>query len=207
MSEEIERKNIDKDQIDWNEHAKYWDEFDDGKLYTKHTFSLLSDRIDIKDLNILDFGCGTGLLIDYLTKEAKAIVAIDTAEKMIEVLNNKNYNNVSTLNVELSQKTINSNPVLNQQFDLIVSSSVCAFLLNYQEVLALIKSLLKPNGIFVQWDWLRTEKDPGFGFSEEMIRDNYKAVGLQTESVSIPFHLMENNEKMEVIMAIGTLYR
>jgi hypothetical protein len=30
MSKELERKNMDKSKIDWNEHAEYWDDFDDA---------------------------------------------------------------------------------------------------------------------------------------------------------------------------------
>lgn len=200
MSEEIERKNID-----WDEHAEYWDTFPDGQLYTKKTFGLLSERINFDNLTILDFGSGTGLLTEKIALKAKQVVAIDPSEKMIEVLANKKLKNVVTINDSLSKATIASNPVLQNKFDLIVASSVCDFLPNYGEVLTIIKSLLSPKGIFVQWDWLRTEDDTDFGFTEEMIREHYDAVGLKTESVSIPFFIIENGEKMEVIMAVGKL--
>ena len=205
MSDKLERKDIDHSKIDWNEHAEYWNEFDDAKLYTKNIYQLLSDRIDLKNLTILDFGCGTGLLTDYMTKKAKQIVAVDYAEKMIQVLNNKNYTNVETIAAELSQNTIDRNPALQTKFDLIVAASVCAFLPNYEEVLTIIKSLLKPDGIFVQWDWLKNETDSDFGFTEDMIGDFYSSVGLQVESVGVPFHFVENEDKMEVLMAIGKI--
>lgn len=205
MSNEIERKNIDNSKIDWNEHAAYWDDFEDAKTYTRQIYQLLSGRIPLADLTVLDFGCGTGLLIDYLTKEVKQIVAVDSSEKMIEVLNGKNYANVETIQAELSDCTIEHHSILKNKFDLVVAVSVCAFLPNYNEVLTHIKSLLKPDGIFVQWDWLRSEKDPNFGFTEEMILDAYSSVGLKVESVTIPFYLIENDEKMEVLMAVGKL--
>lgn len=203
VSQEIERKNIDKDQIDWDEHAAYWDTFPDGKYYTKNTFDLLSKHIDLDNLTVLDFGCGTGLLTEKMSPKAKQIVAIDISEKMIEGLENKKLNNVVAIVGELSEETIESHKILQDKFDLIVASSVCAFLPNYEEVLTIIKSLLSPQGVFVQWDWLRTEKDDDFGFTEDMIREKYGAAGLNIESVSVPFHLMENDEKMDVLMAIG----
>lgn len=205
MTKEIERKNIDKSQIDWNEHAEYWDDFDDAKSYTKQINRLLTNRINLEKLNVLDFGCGTGLLTAYMANKASKVVALDSSTKMIEVLNKKKYKNVETIVEELSQNTIEKYPVIQEKFDLIVAVSVCAFLPNYEEVLANIKSLLKPNGIFIQWDWLRNKKDPNFGFTKEMIRDNFHAVGLKVESVDIPFHMMEKDEKMEVLMAIGKL--
>lgn len=201
MTQEIERKDIDK--IDWNEHAEYWDTFPEGKFYTDNTFRLLTDFIDLENLTILDFGSGTGLLTERMAKKAKQIVAIDTSKKMIEVLNNKNLNNVETILAELSQKTMDENPILQSKFDLVVASSVCAFLPNYEEVLTTIKSLLKPNGFFVQWDWIQTEKDPNFGFTEEILSKYYNSVGLKIVSISNPFHLEGKEEKMEVLMAIG----
>lgn len=205
MSKEIERKNIDKSKIDWDEHAAYWDTFPDGKYYTKNTFDLLSKYIDLNNLTILDFGSGTGLLTEKMAAKAKQIVAVDTSEKMIEVLSNKKLKNVATIVGELSKETIDMYPIMKDKFDVIVASSVCAFLPNYEEVLSIIKSLLKPKGIFVQWDWLRTEKDPNFGFTEDMIREHYSSVGLKIDSISVPFHIMENDEQMEVLMSVGKL--
>jgi SAM-dependent methyltransferase len=122
-----------------------------------------------------------------------------------QLLSNKKLNNVKTVVGELSKEAIEKHPILKDKFDLIVASSVCAFLPNYEEVLSIIKSLLKPKGIFVQWDWLRTEKDPNFGFTEGMIREHYSSVGLKIDSISVPFHIMENDEQMEVLMSVGKL--
>ena len=205
MSDKPERKDIDKSQIDWNQHAEYWNEFDEAIDYTQHIVRLLSNRINIKNLDILELGCGTGLLIDHMTKDARQIVAVDTADKMIQVLDDKKYKNVITINDELSEQTIKQYPALQQKFDLILAVSVCAFLPNYQEVLKIIKSSLNPNGIFIQWDWLRNEREPDFGFTEDLLRENYQQAGLTVESIDIPFYMEENDEKMEVIMAIGTL--
>lgn len=203
MEEPLERKNIEKKKIDWNEHASYWDEFEGARTYTKQSSALLSETINLENLRILDFGSGTGILTEYMATKAKEIVAVDTSEKMIEVLDKKKLANVTTIVDELSQKTVDSNPALQDKFDLVVASSVCAFLPNYEEVLSIIKSLLKPEGVFVQWDWLKTDAASNFGFTEEMIRAHYGNVGLKVDSVSVPFYLMEKDEKMEVLMAVG----
>ena len=171
----------------------------------KNTFGLLSKRIDLNNLTILDFGSGTGSLTERMSTKAKHIVAIDPSEKMIEVLKNKKLENVTTVTGKLSRETISKHPKLQGKFDLVVASSVCAFLPNYEETLSIIRSLLSPNGIFIQWDWLRTEKDPGFGFTEDMIREHYSSVGLNIDSISIPFHLMENGEKMDILMSVSKL--
>ena len=205
MSQELERKNIDKNKIDWDEHAEYWDTFPDGQLYTKNTFGLLTKEIDINNLTILDFGSGTGLLTERMATKAKHIVAIDPSEKMIEVLKSKELKNVTTVVGKLSTEAIKMHTILQSEFDLVVASSVCAFLPNYEETLSIIKSLLSPKGTFIQWDWLRTKKDIDFGFTEDMIRAHYNTVGLKIDSISVPFHLMEKGERMDVIMSVSRL--
>lgn len=205
MSDKLEKKDIDNSAIDWNEHAEYWDEFKDAKLYTEKAFKAIQSKTGIEGKTILDFGCGTGLMIDKTTSAAKQIVALDPAEKMIEVLNTKNYKNVKTIVAELSDHTINHNPDLQCKFDLILAVSVCAFLPNYQEVLSLIKSLLKPDGIFIQLDWLKAEKDEEFGLNETFIQKNFNAVGLKVDALEIPFYFKEHEEKMDVLMAVGKL--
>jgi 2-polyprenyl-3-methyl-5-hydroxy-6-metoxy-1,4-benzoquinol methylase len=154
MSKEIQKKEKDHFQIDWNEHASYWDEDKNAIIYNNRVMDTLNDVLNIQDLRIMDFGCGTGLLTDRMSKKAREIVAIDASKKMLEVLKAKKYKKVSAIHGKLSIETIEKNPVLHRKFDLIVAASVCAFLPNYIEVLQRIKSLLKPDGIFVQWDWM-----------------------------------------------------
>lgn len=205
MSDKSRSQDPSNSNIDWNEHAAYWDDYKDAREYTKQTLGILSERLDLTNLCILDFGCGTGILTEHMAKKAKQIVAIDTSEKMIEVLANKNLKNVVTINDELSKDTIEKHTVFSNKFDLVVASSVCAFLPNYKEVLKLIKSLLKPEALFFQWDWLKHKEDEGIGFTEQTIEDSFTEVGLKVDSIGVPFHFSENEEKMEVIMAIGKL--
>ena len=80
----------------------------------------------------VDFGCGTGLLTERMSPHASSIVALDSSNKMIAILNNKNLPNVTTVAEELSAELINKNASLNNRFDLIVASSVFAFLPDYE---------------------------------------------------------------------------
>lgn len=205
MSKELERKDAENSKIDWNEHASYWNEFNDAKIYTGKVVETLKGILDLKDLNVIDFGCGTGLLTDHMMKEARHIVAIDSADKMIEVLESKNYENVTAIHGELSESLIENQEVLQQKFDAIIAVSVCAFVPNYEEVLSHVKSLLKPTGLFIQLDWKQNKPVSDFGFTEEMIRKSYENIGLKVDSVSIPFFFQEFEEKMDVIMGIGKL--
>ncbi len=203
MNESPESNPAEESPMDWNDHAAYWDEFESARDYARQAFQLLIDRVDLEGLRILDFGCGTGLLTDLMAPQAREIVGLDYAEKMIDVLARKNHPNVMPLVGELSPETISQYAALHQPFDLVVASSVCAFLPNYEAVVGLLHSLLKPNGIFVQWDWQATEAAPNFGFTPETIRQVHEQNGFQVESVGVVFKMTSEMGEMEVLMGVG----
>ena len=69
-----------------------------------------------------------GLLVDHITHKTKQIVATDISGQMINAFDNKRYQNVITINDELTPTMILQNPVLQDKFDLILAISVSAFL-------------------------------------------------------------------------------
>ncbi|ATD01495.1 class I SAM-dependent DNA methyltransferase [Pseudoalteromonas spongiae] len=186
----------------WDEYADGWDNNQDVVLYAENAFKSLTQYTELNGLRVLDFGCGTGLLTEKVAKQAAEIIAIDTSAKMIDVLNAKSLTNVRTLCCELSEHEIKNNPLLTEGFDLIIASSVCAFVPNYQQLLTLFKRLLNQSGTFVQWDWQRNEQDD-FGFTPEMITQGYESANLLVESVTNGFSLTSNNSTMQVLMGIA----
>jgi predicted TPR repeat methyltransferase len=187
---------------DWDQYAEEWDTNEDVIEYSKKAFESLIEIVNPKGLNVLDFGCGTGLLTEKLSPIANQILALDSSEKMISVLKSKRLNNVVTLAVELSENIIKENDLLNSRFDLIVASSVCAFLPDYEKTLNLLKTLLVPNGHFVQWDWLETERDPGFGFTKNRIESAFIISGLEA-LITEPFSLKSKDGEIKVIMGVA----
>jgi 2-polyprenyl-3-methyl-5-hydroxy-6-metoxy-1,4-benzoquinol methylase len=186
----------------WDDYADGWDINPDVIEYAQRAFDSLEHCIDLSNLRVLDFGCGTGLLTEKIAKQAAEVIAIDTSAKMIDVLNAKSLNNVSALCCELSQPEINSNPRLNADFDLIVASSVCAFVPNYLQTLQDLKRLLKPGGLFIQWDWQQNGNDD-FGFTNKMMHQAFTNTGLRVKTVSPAFSLTTNGTTMTVLMGIA----
>ena len=129
------------------------------------------------------------------------MVALDISEKMIEVLEAKNLPNVVTISDMLSIESIANSPDLQEKFDLIVASSVCSFLPNFEETLVLLKSLLSPTGVFVQWDWLITEDNSEYGFSENQIRTAYQNAGFSDYELNVAFS-MEAENVGQVLMGV-----
>ncbi len=114
----------------WDEYAEGWDSNSDVVLYSRKAYNTLCEILNPEGIDILDFGCGTGLLTELLSPAAKRILGLDSSGKMISILENKHLSNVDTQTAELTEDTIKSNVALRSKFDLIVASSVCAFLPN-----------------------------------------------------------------------------
>ena len=188
---------------EWDEYAAGWDVDPTVEEYALRAFSELTNIINIEGLNILDFGCGTGALAQLMSPKANSIVAIDPASKMIHYLDNKALNNVSTISDYLSNKLIKDNPLLTQKFDLIVASSVCAFLPDYEATFALLTSLLKSEGVLVQWDWLAESDESPMGLAEYRVKNTFELNHFKNISITSPFEIESKKGTMAVLMASG----
>ncbi|WP_339669983.1 class I SAM-dependent methyltransferase [Dasania marina] len=189
---------------EWDEYAKGWDADDSVQEYANKAFKELTNIIELNDnLSIFDFGCGTGSLTEILSPRVKDIVALDGSSEMIKHLTNKNLNNVSTIPEFLTQELIDSHPHLAKKFDLIIASSVCGFLPDYEITLGLLKSLLKTGGVFVQWDWLSDDDNSGMGLSETKVLRALKENDFVDVKVKKPFAMKSSKGTLDVLMAVG----
>lgn len=193
----------------WDDYADGWDSNSDVIAYSNKAFDSLCNFISLDGLDVLDFGCGTGLLTEKISHVASSVVAIDSSPKMIEVLKSKNIHNVNSLSCEISTELIQNDPVFESGFDLIVASSVCAFVPDYEKTLSDLKLLLKEGGLFIQWDWKRSKEGDDFGFTNEIITNEiitnvYSNVGLSLVRVSEEFSLSSEEGSMQVLMGIAS---
>lgn len=188
----------------WDDYASEWDNNEDAISYADNVFKTLTDLVALEGLTVLDFGCGTGLLTERLSPIVNRVVALDSSKKMVSVLNGKKLPNVSSVADCLSEATIEKYSQLNQTFDLIVASSVCSFLPDYERTLQLIATMLSENGVFVQWDWLAEEEGTGFGLTEGQVESVLKQSGLNNIQISQPFNMAGPTGSMTVLMAAGS---
>jgi len=192
-------------ESEWDDYADDWDGNEDVRFYAQKAFDSLEHRVlplvsDLSKLKVLDFGCGTGLLTEKLAPLCQQIVAIDTSGKMLEILSGKirasGADNVVTLNVELNAESIEANPDLLCDFDLVLASSVCSFLPDYETALADLTSIMKPGACFVQWDWM--EEMPA-----ERIAHAFQGAGLGQHAIEEAFAMDAEDQSAPVIIGIG----
>ncbi len=186
-----------------DDYAGEWDTNSDVINYSEKAFDSLCEFMDLKGLRVLDFGCGTGLLTEKIVHVASSVVAVDASAKMIEVFQRKNIHNVESLACEISKDSINNHAIFEPRFDLIVASSVCAFVPDYENTLSTLKLLLKDGGTFIQWDWKRSNSEDDFGFTNEIITNTYANVGLSVVRVCEAFSLTSDKGEMQVLMGIA----
>jgi len=188
---------------EWDEYAEDWDTDPTVIEYAKNAFKSLLAEIDLHNLSVFDFGCGTGALTEIISPKVKSVVALDASPKMIDLLAAKNMKNVLPISEFLSKELIDNNQLLKQKFDLIIASSVCSFLPNYPLTLSLLKSMLKPNGVFIQWDWAADTENSEMGLTEKAIENAFLQSQFSDIKIKFPFVMQSSKGNMPVIMAIG----
>lgn len=100
------------------------------------------------DMEVLEFGCGTGSTAITHAPYVNHIQAIDISSKMIEIAQGKaDAKNVE--NITFRQSTISEFSVADQTFDAVLGLSILHLLDNKEEVIARVHKMLKPGGIFV----------------------------------------------------------
>jgi ubiquinone/menaquinone biosynthesis C-methylase UbiE len=98
-----------------------------------------------RDMNALDYGCGTGLLSFPLKDELSAILLADSSSGMLEVVNEKiaalGVTNMATLQLDLM-----ADPPPAQRFDLIVTAMTLHHVPDTDHILRIFHDLLQPGG-------------------------------------------------------------
>lgn len=173
----------------FNEVANEWDSPGKVKLMNTLATKALGNMNLEKNLNILDFGCGTGLFGLEFNDYAKHITGLDTSDGMLKVFKEKvsaDSEKFSFFCGELKDFKA------ERQYDLIVSSMAFHHLDNPSEELQRLRSLLSPKGKIAIVD---LEKEDGsfhpdpegmgvkhFGFTPEEIKswDQHLKVELTT---------------------------
>lgn len=187
----------------WDAAATGWDDEPAVRAYAEAATGSLRLLLDERDVGlagavVCDFGCGTGLLTEQLIGDAEAIDAVDTSQAMLDVLDRKidahGWSGIIT-STEL--------PATNGQHDLVVCSSVCGFLDDYPGTVVRLASLLRPGGVFVQWDWERTDEDDDHGLTRDEIRGALSGAGLVDLFVDTGFAVEIEGQTMSPLIGVG----
>lgn len=200
---------------EWDDWADDWDDDPAARTYAKAAFASLHpvlDRagIDLAGARVIDFGCGTGLLTERLVAAGTAAVTgIDTSPAMLDVLRTKAADRAWT--TVTTTTALAEAPTGN---DLVVCSSVCSFLDDYPATAAELADLLRPGGLFVQWDWERPEPsaddagthdvdEDAHGLTRSAIEGALTSAGLVDVEVATAFEIAFEGATMAPLIGHG----
>ena len=97
---------------------------------------------------MLDFACGTGLVALPVAQMAAEVCAIDISDEMVRHLKEK-IAEQGVGNVSVSCMDLFDDSLRPASFDAVVACNVLLYLENRAEVLARIRELLRPEGMFL----------------------------------------------------------
>ncbi|HAS3026262.1 TPA: class I SAM-dependent methyltransferase [Vibrio parahaemolyticus] len=186
---------------DWDGLAKNWESNPATEQFAQSVFAQLQQLTQLDGIKVLDFGCGTGQLSQLLSPIVKDIVALDASEAMIEELDKKELLNVEPVVDALSRGLVAQHPAFRGQFDLVVASSVLAFVDDVESSLDIAHSLLNEGGYFVHFDWVAESEQDGFTLSRsENALSNAGFVDVEAKKV---FDITSHGQTMSVLMGAG----
>ncbi|MGP9149803.1 class I SAM-dependent DNA methyltransferase [Vibrio parahaemolyticus] len=186
---------------DWDGLAKNWESNPATEQFAQSVFAQLQQLTQLDGIKVLDFGCGTGQLSQLLSPIVKDIVALDASEAMIEELDKKELLNVEPVVDALSRGLVAQHPAFRGQFDLVVASSVLAFVDDVELSLDIAHSLLNEGGYFVHFDWVAESEQDGFTLSRSKnALSNAGFVDVEAKKV---FDITSDGQTMSVLMGVG----
>ena len=138
-----------------SEPSKFWDKI--AERYAKKPVAdeaAYQKKLQItrsylrSDMEVLEFGCGTGSTAIFHAPYVKHILATDISSKMIEIAKAKaEAGNVK--NVTFEQAAIDDFRVDDQTFDAIMGHSILHLLEDKDDVISSVHKMLKSGGVFI----------------------------------------------------------
>lgn len=189
------KRDFDRDALEWDSFAPR------VKLITEIGDSLLK-RVELSpEMDVLDFGCGTGLLSLRMASEIRALTGADTSKGMLEVMagkaDDRNLSNVRPLLLDPE-----SDAPFEGSYDLIVSSMVMHHIDDVGALLARLHAALRPGGLVCIADL-----DPDGGLfhdeSDEVFHNGFERAAFAEILQQVGFSSVELTDAASIIKPVG----
>lgn len=110
----------------------------------------------LADLEILDVGCGGGLLSEPLANMGATMTAIDASKELIAVATA--HSNRQSLDIDYKVATVEELAVEGALFDAVISMEVIEHVKDFRNFMAALVSLVRPGGALIMATINRTPK-------------------------------------------------
>ncbi|HWV19473.1 MAG TPA: class I SAM-dependent methyltransferase [Devosia sp.] len=120
-------------------------------------------RLLHRDMDLFEFGCGTGSTALIHAPNVRHIRAVDFSERMIEIARGK-ADQAGVKNISFEVGAIESVEIAPQSMDMVLGMSVLHLLRNKQAAIAKVFRALKPGGYFITSTACLTDMMPAIRF-------------------------------------------
>jgi ubiquinone/menaquinone biosynthesis C-methylase UbiE len=187
--------------------------WDDNPLRLKRTKTIadfICEKIPLnRKFEVLDYGCGTGLLGFLLADKAASVCCADVSDGMLAEVRKKitagNIKNIEAVNFDVIK-----NKPLDRSFDLIVSAMAMHHIADAFAAIAKLASLLKPGGWLAIADLY--SEDSSFhsqdiaahnGFEPNELKKHLESIGICPADYQNIFEIEKNNRTYPVFCVYG----
>lgn len=167
--------------------AREWDEHPGKRKVAQAFASELQKHVSLNPaMELLEFGCGTGLVSMELHRQVAAISLLDTSAGMIEVLQEKvAHHDIANMYPRLGD--LSAIDSAKERFDLAYSNMALHHVTNVQQTLIKLVNLLKPGGILCIGD-LETE-DGSFHQNETQVHHGFDCRQLASSLIQLGLNI------------------
>jgi len=131
---------------DFDSAAILWDDNERRVKMVHDIADSIKDNIVINErMDILDFGCGTGLLALQFQPLVKRVTGADSSQGMLDILASK-IENLGLNNVRIIYLENGNMNRLHGEYDIVMSSMTLHHIEDISGIIAMLSGLIKPGG-------------------------------------------------------------
>lgn len=186
----------------FDERAKDWDSDPKKVERARVVAEAIRKAIPLsKEMNALEYGCGTGLLSFALLGDLGQITLADTSQGMLDVLSQKIVDSGAT-NLHLVRLDLSTDPLPAEKYQITYSLMVLHHIHNARAILNKFYDVLEPNGYLVVAD---LDEEDG-SFHTDGTTDVHKGFGrgeLQTWAETAGFGNIRFSTAYEINKEVG----
>ncbi len=171
------KRDFDKEALTWETPPRI-------KMASDIGAAMLQKLHLTRDMNVLDFGCGTGLIAMQIVPHVRFVTGADTSRGMLDVFQNK-AKGASLDNIKISCLDLADEVPLVGEYHLITSSMTLHHIKDVRALLGQFYRLLLPGGHVAVADldeesgFFHSNNDGvfHFGFDRELLRGFFQEAG------------------------------
>jgi 2-polyprenyl-3-methyl-5-hydroxy-6-metoxy-1,4-benzoquinol methylase len=165
---------------------------------------------DIKSFDILDYGCGSGLVSFGFADKVNSILGLDNSESMVEVYNNK-AQMINLDNVQSKLHDINKEELPSEKFDLVATNMTMHHIKDIKMFVEKLSSSLRKDGHLFIADLFSEDgkfhsDNTGvehFGFDTGHLISIFEEAGLKNISCEVLNNIEKPHNSYEVFIIKG----